>query len=176
MASEDQSDPGSGGGVGGWMMRSHDPASIIDDLKTYGQIFRLPVPDGPRTRSFSAGQPCFLLVEEPGNEAFKPAIWAVGEVVAELTERTDGSLMAEVEMMPLQERIRRADLIQHEVLGRSELSAPPGDDQPLRLSRPEVRALEEWDFDLRPPTPEQEAALALALADVDAELHELYGE
>lgn len=161
---------------GGWILRSTDPAAITDGLKAHGQIFRVPVADGVRARSFRAGQPCFLLVEDPDDEAFKPAIWAVGEVVAELTERADGSLVAEVELLPLQDRIRRADLVEHDVLGRSELFDPPDDGQPLLLSRSEVRALEERDFDLRPPTPEQEASLALALAEVDAELHELYGE
>lgn len=163
-------------GVGGWVLRSRTPAAVIQDLKAYGQVFRIPVTDGPRVRGFTAGQPCFLLVEEPADERFKPAIWAVGEVVAELTERADGSLVVEVEMLPLQERIRRADLVDHEVLGRSEIFSPPDDHQPLRLSRPELRALEEWDFDFRPPTPEQEAALALALDEVDAELRELYGD
>lgn len=163
-------------GFGGWVLTVADAAAITSDLKTYGQVFRVSVADGPNTRALAAGQPCFLFVEEPGNEAVKPGIWAVGEVVAEVTERADGSLVAEVELLPLQERLREADLVEHEVLGTGALLNRSADRQPQPLSRAEVRSLEEWDFDFRPPSPEQEANLALTLAEVDAELDELYGD
>jgi hypothetical protein len=149
---------------------------VTADLKTYGQVFRFPVSDGPRPRRFAPGQPTFLLVEQPDDGSFRPAIWAVGEIVAELTERVDGSTVAEVELLPLQERIRLTTLADHEVLRGSELFHPPDTHQPLRLTRTELRSLEEWDFDFRPPTPEQEAALAEALHEVEVELRELYGD
>lgn len=160
----------------GWALVANDSRAVISDLKTYGQIFRVPVSEGANTRALTAGRPCFLLVDEPDNKAVKPGIWAVGEVVAEVTERADGSLMAEVELLPLQERIPKAALAEHEVLRQSPLVDQTGGQQPLPLSRDEVRSLEEWNFDFRPPTPEQEANLALALAEVDAELHQLYGD
>lgn len=171
--------------VGGWVLKSADAASVIADLKEFGQVFRFPVPPGPRTDLLDAGQPCFLYVAEPGNPKVKPGIWAVGEVVGPATvaivdetesSATDGPnpdaerLFAEVELLPLQTRITLGELNDHRVLVDSELIDRPAQANPVVLRPGEVRALEEWDFTLVEPTEEQIARLDEVLDEDDAGL------
>lgn len=171
--------------IGGWVLKSADAASVIADLKEFGQVFRFPVPPGPRTDLLDAGQPCFLYVAEPGNPKVKPGIWAVGEVVGPATvaavddtesSATDGPnadaerLFAEVELLPLQTRITLGELNDHRVLVDSELVDRPERPNPIVLRPREVRALEEWDFALVEPTDEQAARLDEVLDEDDAGL------
>lgn len=173
--------------VGGWILRSSDAASIIADLKEFGQVFRFPLPESDRVDLIEAGQPCFLYVGEPGNRKVKPGIWAVGEVVGPVTvglpEDNEGSatdgidvdereerLFAEVELIPLQTRITLGELNDHRVLVDSELIDRPDRPNPIVLRPKEVRALEEWDFALVEPTPEQMARLDEVLDGDDAGL------
>lgn len=180
--------------VGGWILKSADAASVIADLKEFGQVFRFPIPDSPRVDLIEAGQPCFLYVGEPGNAKVKPGIWAVGEVVGPVTvglpednegSATDGAevddhderLFAEVELIPLQTRITLGELNDHRVLVGSELIDRPAQVNPVVLHPKEVRALEEWDFALVEPTEEQMARLDEVLDDDDAGLiFQLFGE
>lgn len=173
--------------IGGWMLRSSDAASVIADLKEFGQVFRFPLPDGPRIDLIEAGQPCFLYVAEPGNPKVRPGIWAVGEIVGPVTvglpednegSTTDGAdvadheerLFAEVELIPLQTRITLGELNDHRVLVDSELLDRPSQPNPIVLRPREVRALEEWDFALVEPTEEQMARLDEVLAEDDGGL------
>lgn len=171
--------------IGGWVLKSADAASVIADLKEFGQVFRFPVPPGPRTDLLDAGQPCFLYVAEPGNPKVRPGIWAVGEVVGPATvaivdetesSATDGPspeverLFAEVELLPLQHRITLGELNDHRVLVDSELVDRPDQPNPVVLRPREVRALEEWDFALVEPTEEQIARLDEVLDEDDAGL------
>ncbi|MCB0978553.1 MAG: hypothetical protein KDB02_13945, partial [Acidimicrobiales bacterium] len=171
--------------IGGWVLKSADAASVIADLKEFGQVFRFPVPPGPRTDLLDAGQPCFLYVAEPGNPKVKPGIWAVGEVVGPVTvamvdetesSATDGPsadaerLFAEVELLPLQTRITLGELNDHRVLVDSELIDRPDQPNPVVLLPREVRALEEWDFALVEPTEEQVRRLDEVLDEDDAGL------
>lgn len=154
-----------GTAIAGWVLRSSDAAAVIADLKEFGQVFRFAVPAGPHAALLDAGQPCFLYVSEPGNPTVKPGIWAVGEVVGPCTEGEDDEVLAEVELLPLQQRIPLASLNDHRVLSRTELLVKPGGDNPFVLRPEEVRALEEWEFDLVEPTEEQNARLEEVLAD-----------
>lgn len=171
--------------IGGWVLKSADAASVTADLKEFGQVFRFPVPAGPRADLLDAGQPCFLYVAEPGNPNVKPGIWAVGEVVGPVTvamvEETESSatdgpspeterLFAEVELLPLRTRITLGELNDHRVLVDSELVDRPDSPNPVVLRPAEVRALEEWDFSLVEPTPEQIARLDEVLDEDDAGL------
>lgn len=171
--------------IGGWVLKSADAASVIADLKEFGQVFRFPVPPGPRADLLDAGQPCFLYVAEPGNPKVKPGIWAVGEVVGPTTvaiveenesSATDGPspdterLFAEVELLPLQTRITLGELNDHRVLVNSELVDRPDLPNPIVLRPREVRALEEWEFAFVEPTPEQVARLDEVLDEDDAGL------
>jgi hypothetical protein len=173
------------GPIGGWILRSADAASVIADLKEFGQVFRFPLPDTPRIDLIEAGQPCFLYVAEPGNPTVKPGIWAVGEVVGPVTvglpddtesSASDGAdvegerLFAEVELLPLQTRITLGELNDHRVLVNSELIDRPGQANPIRLRPEDVRALEEWDFALVEPTDEQMQRLDEVLDEDDAGL------
>lgn len=171
--------------IAGWVLKSANAASIIADLKEFGQVFRFPVPAGPRTDQLDAGQPCFLYVGEPGNPDVKPGIWAVGEVVGPATigavsetesSATDGvtdedeRLFAEVELLPLQTRITLGELNDHRILVDSELIDRPDQPNPIVLRAREVRALEEWDFALVEPTEDQLARLDEVLDEDDAGL------
>lgn len=173
--------------IGGWILRSADAASVVADLKEFGQVFRFPLPDGPRVDLIRAGQPCFLYVAEPGNPKVRPGIWAVGEVVGPVTvglpednegSATDGAevdereerLFAEVELIPLQTRITLGELNDHRVLVNCELIDRPREPNPIVLRPEEVRALEEWDFALVEPTEEQMARLDEVLDQDDAGL------
>ena len=151
----------------GWVLRSTDAAAVVADFKEFGQVFRFPVPEGDRTDLMAAGQPCFLYVAEPGNPDVKPGIWAVGEVVGPASISDDDTVFAEVELLPLQQRIALGALNDHRVLAASELLSKPDRDNPFVLRSEELRALEEWDFELREPTPEQEARLDEVLAEDD---------
>lgn len=171
--------------IGGWVLKSADAASVVADLKEFGQVYRFPVPPGPRADLLDAGQPCFLYVGEPGNPKVKPGIWAVGEVVGPTTvaiveenesSATDGPspeterLFAEVELLPLQTRITLGELNDHRVLVNSELIDRPDEPNPILLRPREVRALEEWEFAFVEPTPEQKERLDEVLDEDDGGL------
>ncbi|MEO6987145.1 MAG: hypothetical protein ABI239_00680 [Aquihabitans sp.] len=152
--------------IAGWILRSSNAAAVIADLKEFGQVFRFAIPTGPRADMLDAGQPCFLYVSEPGNPSVKPGIWAVGEMVGPpMVGDDDDELFAEVELLPLQQRIPLASLNDHRILGRTELLTEPSRDNPLVVRTDELRALEEWDFDLVEPTEEQSARLEEVLAE-----------
>ena len=159
-----------GNPIAGWILRSTDAAAVTADLKEFGQVFRFAVPAGPRIDTLDAGQPCFLFVSEPGNATVKPGIWAVGEVVGPCTVGEEDELFAEVELLPLQQRIPLASLNEHRTLSRTELLADPGRGNPFVIRTEELRALEEWDFDLVEPTEEQTARLEEVLAEDDGGL------
>lgn len=171
--------------IGGWVLKSADAASVVADLKEFGQVFRFPLPAGPRCDLLEAGQPCFLYVAEPGNPKVKPGIWAVGEVVGPVTvglaedseaSASDGGadegerLFAEVELLPLQQRITLGELNDHRVLVNSELVDRPRQPNPIVLRPADVRALEEWDFAFVEPTEAQVARLDEVLDEDDAGL------
>ena len=154
-----------GNEIAGWILRSSDAAAVIADLKEFGQVFRFPIPAGPRADLLDAGQPCFLYVSEPGKTTVKPGIWAVGEVVGPCTVDDEDELFAEVELLPLQQRIPLASLNDHRILSRTEFLTDRDQVNPFVLRTDEIRALEEWDFDLVEPTEEQTARLDEVLAE-----------
>lgn len=144
---------------GGWVLRSTEPDAVVADLKTYGQVFRFPLPPGDRAAEMDAGQPCFLYVEVADQDG-RSGIWAVGEVVGrshpdDVPGARPGTLTAEVELIPLATRLTRDVLRGNRGVVGCELFRDPGRPNPYRLSRAEVRALEEFEFDLREPTGDQ---------------------
>ncbi|MEO6628944.1 MAG: hypothetical protein ABIP03_10305 [Aquihabitans sp.] len=160
-----------GTSIGGWVLRAHAADEVRAVIKTYGQVFEFPVEPGALTDLLNAGQPCFLLVDDPALKPTQAGIWAVGEVVGPPFQAVDHDgtgdaeqgPMAEVELWPLKERITLAALRAHETLSSSTLFAPAEVANPLTLRRDEVRALEEWEFELMEPTAEQIANLDEAL-------------
>lgn len=173
--------------ISGWILRSSDATSVIADLKEFGQVFRFPLPDSDRIDLIEAGQPCFLYVAEPGNPKVKPGIWAVGEIVGPVTvgiaedhehSATDGAevahrqerLFAEVELIPLRDRITLGALLDHRVLSDLELIDHAERDNPFVVRPRELRALEEWDFALVEPTEAQMERLDEVLAEDDGGL------
>lgn len=158
-----------GTAIGGWILRAHVADEVRAVIKTYGQIFEFPVEHGALTDLFDAGQPCFLLVDDPALKPTQAGIWAVGEMVGPPFQAVDqdgvDGPMAEVELWPLKERITLADLRAHDSLSVSALFAPPEATNPLVLRHSDVRALEEWEFELMEPTAEQAANLDAALGE-----------
>ncbi len=163
--------------IGGWVLVAPEAAPVTEALKTFGQVHRWPVPDGPRAELLAAGQPCFLVVTEEAPKV-RPGLWAVGEVVGPVTADpalADGTVWAEVELLPLESRIPIATLRGEESLAGSEVLDDPHGPQPRALRPDEVRVLEDRDFDFRVPTDEQVARLDEALATEDPLVLEVVG-
>lgn len=162
--------------IGGWVLRgdraTFDVAPMLD---RFGQIYRYPVTPGPRAELMAPGQPCFLYLTDTSRVV---GLWAVGEVVAPvLAVPIDPSdpapglgprLLAEVEMLPLRKAIPARDLRKDPALSGSEVFTDPSRANPLVLQPREVRAIEGYEFELVPPSPEQSERLDALLAAEDA--------
>ncbi len=165
--------------IGGWMLRGDRTTfDVWPMLEQYGQIYRYPVPAGPRAELMGPGQPCFLFLTDTSRVV---GLWAVGEVVAPVLEvpadpdsvpdSADGAgrLLAEVEMLPLRKAIAEGTLRKDPALARSELFTAPEQANPLVLEPQAVRAIEGFELELVPPSAEQVERLDALLAAEDAD-------
>lgn len=157
--------------IGGWVLRD-DPAvfDVGPMLEEFGQVFRYPLEPSDRVALLDAGQPCFLFRSDTSKVV---GIWAIGEVVAPAFRApvdpddpgAGEQLFAEVELLPLAKPIAAAKLKDHKDLAGSELLAGPGQANPVVLRPAEVRAIEEFEFEIVEPTDEQLARLEEVLGD-----------
>lgn len=159
--------------IGGWALRS-DPATFdaFGMIAEFGQVWRHPVEPGPLADLMDAGQPCFLIVLDRSRVV---GLWALGEVVAPATtitiETPEGEVteqtFAELELLPLAKGIALEKLAEHRVLAASALVTATDAPNPIVLRPEEVRALEEIEFEIVPPSAEQLLALDEVLGDED---------
>ena len=144
--------------IGGWAIRVDRGAFDVGPmLEAFGQIFRHPIPPGDRVQQLAPGQPCFWYEQDRSKVI---GIWGVGEVVgpafAAPVDAEDASageqILAEVEIYPLAKPIPMAKLAALPPFADSELVTAPGRDNPIVLRPREVRAIEEFDFTIVPPS------------------------
>lgn len=150
------------------MLRA-DPGTLdaVSAFARYGQVFRFPVPVSERAEQMAPGQPCYLF---SGATSRVVGVWGVGEVVGPVLELSDDHaaevgqpLLAEVEILPLAKPIAVDRLRANRVLSRGELLTMPDQSNPVVLRPEELRALEEFEFEIEEPTDEQRNLVDAAL-------------
>lgn len=175
----------------GWVLRASGESLDIDALLArFGQVHRVPVPEGSE---LDPGSPCFLLRTDRNRVV---GLWAVGEVVASVLHLPPGTPLlpaeeplgpaagnvdaavgrtyAEVELLPLAKPIPVDALLDDARLARSALATwSDGELAPLPLLAKHVRALESVEWWIEAPTDEQRAELDRLLAAEDPILDSL---
>lgn len=150
------------------MLRA-DPGTfdVISALARYGQVFRFPIPRTERAEQMAPGQPCYLFSAATSRVV---GVWGVGEVVGPVLELSDTHaaevgepLLAEVEILALTKPIAVDKLRAHRVLSRGELLTVPEQPNPVVLRPEELRALEEFEFEIEEPTEDQRDLVDAAL-------------
>lgn len=168
--------------IGGWALRAGPGGfDVAATLAEYGQVFRFPLDPSDRADQMDAGQPCFLYSADSSRVM---GIWAIGEVVAPVAEiaidaedpdSLETQLYAEVELFSLAKPISIDKLRAHKVLAKGELVTDQDQANPVVLRPEEVRAIEEFEFDIVEPTEEQLARLDEVLGADDGMVFQLVG-